>query len=345
MVSTSTWGRRRRGRRSAGRLDAVHAPASARPSARRRACSALHSRTASTPSGRRADHARSRPESRAARRTRRARPPGRRRPGHGSRRASTIRPAGSPGRGSLPRLRTRPCTAPPTMAARSRMPSRPCPSRGLSAGCGPGPLSRTRTRSSVSAVVELDVDRRSRRVATRVGQGLLDDAVRGELDAGSSGVTCPLHDEPGAGTSGAGAGVVDQVDHFGESRLGCARQERVGVLAQHAEQPAHLAQRVARGLADRGESLGAFGRHARCRQTGGLGLDRDHRDVVGDHVVQLAGDPGSLAARRVLEQASGQRLLRRSSCCCLGPGATHAAHDASDHGEREDEGDVACCGR
>jgi hypothetical protein len=69
-----------------------------------------------------------------------------------------------------------------------------------------------------------------------------------------------VHDEPGAGATGAGAGSVDQVDHVGESRLGCARQQRVGVFPEHAEQPPHLTQCLTRSLADCGESFGAFGR-------------------------------------------------------------------------------------
>ena len=43
-------------------------------------------------------------------------------------------------------------------------------------------------------------------------------------------------------------------------------------------------------------------------EPGRLGLDGDHRDVVGHDVVQLAGDAGAFAAGGVLEQGAGDRL-------------------------------------
>ena len=76
----------------------------------------------------------------------------------------------------------------------------------------------------------------------------------------------------------------------------------LGVLAQHAEQAAHLGQPGPGGVADRGEPL-STGRRQRGRgQPGRLRLHRDHRDVVGDHVMQFARDPGPLAAGQVIGQ-------------------------------------------
>jgi hypothetical protein len=84
----------------------------------------------------------------------------------------------------------------------------------------------------------------------------------------------------------------------------------VRVLAQHAQQPAHLGQRGAGSVTDRRQPLRPGGRHPRGGQPRRLGLDRDHRDVVGHHVVQLVGDPGPLPASRVLEQRPDDDLSR-----------------------------------
>ena len=85
-------------------------------------------------------------------------------------------------------------------------------------------------------------------------------------------------------------------------RLGC--RVLLGVLAEHAEQAAHLGQPRPGGVADRGEPLCARGGQPRRGQPAGLRLHRDHRDVVRDHVVQLAGDPGPLPARQVIGEHS-----------------------------------------
>ena len=85
-----------------------------------------------------------------------------------------------------------------------------------------------------------------------------------------------------------------------QDRLGC--RVLLGVLAEHAEQAAHLGQPGPGGVADRGEPLCARGGQPRRGRPAGLCLHRDHRDVVRDHVVQLAGDPGPLPACQVIGQ-------------------------------------------
>ena len=77
---------------------------------------------------------------------------------------------------------------------------------------------------------------------------------------------------------------------------GCGAYEPALVVllgADHAEQPAQLGQRRAPGRGHRRQ------RFARARRVGvehvltGRGLHDHHADVVGDHVVQLARDPGA----------------------------------------------------
>ena len=188
-------------------------------------------------------------------------------------------------------------------------------------------------------VVELDVHGRARRVAPRVGQRLLDDPVGRELQARLQRDDLAGHDEPGAGATGGVARSVDQVDKVAQPRLWCSHGDRVGVLPQHAEQPSHLAEGLTCGLADGGQPLRALGWHARRRQPGRLGLDRDHRDVVGDHVVELAGDPGPLPTGGVLEQAPGEVLLGLAACGGLGSGPRRGADDPGEGRQREQDGD------
>ena len=108
------------------------------------------------------------------------------------------------------------------------------------------------------------------------------------------------------------------------------------VVAQHAEQPPHLRQRLARNPAQRAElgqgRLGQAGEAVRRR----LGPDGDQRHVMGDHVVQFPRDPGALLKHGsplllVLDslRLRGQGELRAQ------PGAGAVHHDR--HG-REDHG-------
>ena len=108
-----------------------------------------------------------------------------------------------------------------------------------------------------------------------------------------------------------------------------------GVLAQHAEQAAHLGQPGPGGVTDRGEPLGPRVGQPGRGQPGGLRLDRDHRDVVGDHIVQLAGDPGPLAAGQVI----GQHPLGELAGGAVAPVLlARAARDRRHHRDRDRRG-------
>ena len=134
-------------------------------------------------------------------------------------------------------------------------------------------------------------------------------------------------------------------------RSGCGRRSAgssSASVAQDAEQPSHLGQRRAGGVADRrqlsGSGIGKPGRG----QPGCLGLHGDHRDVVGDDVVQLAGDARPLAARGVLDQRAGDRPAGPRRCtsasACARPrdarpaaaGAQRRQHDGQDGGLRRE---------
>ena len=132
----------------------------------------------------------------------------------------------------------------------------------------------------------------------RVGEGLLDDPVGGQVDPGRQrrlgALDHQLDPEPGP------PDLLDQGPHVGQAGLGGEAGRLVAVAAQHPEQPAHLDQGLAAGGGDRLEGPGRPARVALARHRAGLGLDHHHADVVGDHVVELAGDAGPLGGDRPL---------------------------------------------
>ena len=71
----------------------------------------------------------------------------------------------------------------------------------------------------------------------------------------------------------------------------------IGVfLAQHTQHPAQLGQRLPAGVTDQPERFGGL-LGPRGRERGAaVGQANDHRDVMADDVVHLAGHPGSLVA-------------------------------------------------
>ncbi len=139
------------------------------------------------------------------------------------------------------------------------------------------------------------------------------------------------------------AGGVDQRSDPLERRLG--RQQRaVAVVAQDAEQAPHLGQRVTAGLLDhRKRRAGALairaavdaGEHRRDR----LGLDDHRADPVGDHRLQLGGDPAALELDSALsfDSALLGRLGRLGPKLRLQPGAV--GETAADEERREHEQD------
>ena len=113
----------------------------------------------------------------------------------------------------------------------------------------------------------------------------------------------------------------------------------VGVLAQHAEQPPHLgeAARAVSPIAD--ELLAPAAGMPGSREPGRLGLHGDHRDVVGDDVVQLTRDACALAASGVLQQVTGgdlpggvdARAPRPRARRAIPANAAAGAREASEH--------------
>ncbi len=103
-----------------------------------------------------------------------------------------------------------------------------------------------------------------------------------------------LDGEPG--TPRARQEVIDT----GETRL---RHERHLALAglQDSEQAAQLGERVPTSLLDGGHGLHGTPRILVEENAGGPGLHGHERDRMGDHVVQLTGDPAPfLCDRRAL---------------------------------------------
>ncbi|CAA9489716.1 MAG: hypothetical protein AVDCRST_MAG13-1682 [uncultured Solirubrobacteraceae bacterium] len=80
---------------------------------------------------------------------------------------------------------------------------------------------------------------------------------------------------------------------------------------QHAEQPAHLGQRVPAGLGDLRQRPARRCGVARRGVAAAVGLRDHHRQRVGDHVVQVAGDPRALARRADLRLLVALDLQRR----------------------------------
>ncbi len=138
-----------------------------------------------------------------------------------------------------------------------------------------------------------DPGARAGRVPDHVGQRLLDDPVRGQADRLRHRAEIP--DGGGDVEFGPHPGLRDggeQARQVVQARL----RGLVGLAVggpQHPEQAAHLGERSARGGGDLPElGDGGLGQ-ALDPVRGAVGLDGDHRHVVGDHVVQLPGDPGA----------------------------------------------------
>jgi hypothetical protein len=180
--------------------------------------------------------------------------------------------------------------------------------RRLAARGRAGPVVADAQSQAVVGVVQLHIDGGAWRVPTGVGESLLDDPVGGKLDTGVECGRRAVKDEAGS-RPGRVPRSVDEVVQLAQSRLRVpVRGFDPGVLAQHAEQPPHLGQRGPGGVADVGQPLRTGGGHPRGGQAGCLRLHDDHRDVVGDDVVQLAGDASPFTARGVLEQRAGDDL-------------------------------------
>jgi hypothetical protein len=131
-------------------------------------------------------------------------------------------------------------------------------------------------------------------VLAGVGQRLLHHPVRGQLGASGQ--------RPGRSVQAERhrhARVPRLLDQLAEL-VQAGQRGQAGPLvpgAQHAEQAAHLGERLAPGVRDRGQRLGHPIRVGAQHVARPVGLHHHHADVVRDHVVQLAGDPGPLGGR------------------------------------------------
>ncbi len=133
---------------------------------------------------------------------------------------------------------------------------------------------------------ELDADDGGvRGVLADVGEGFADDAVDGGGDFGGDRLVEALLDVQGDGRAGARVSLGEGV-HIGQSG---ERPTACGVLPQDVDQAAHRAQGLAAGGLDPFEG-GVRPWPVECGEAGGAGLDDDAGDVVGDHVVQFAGE-------------------------------------------------------
>ncbi len=181
------------------------------------------------------------------------------------------------------------------------MPISPCPSpvpfcRGV-------PSSTTLDREVGVAVLQGDPGASRRRVLDDVGQRLLHDPVRRQVDArrqlAGAADGLDLDRDPGL------AHVAEQVVEPGEGRLRRVLVDLVLGVAEHREQPAHVAERRGVGALDRVQRLADRGRVGVEGAPGAAGLEHGHRDRVRDDVVELAGDAGPLLG----DGASGELLL------------------------------------
>ena len=167
-------------------------------------------------------------------------------------------------------------------------------------------------------------------VLERIRERLLDDPVGGQLDPDGELSTLAVDRELDRQTGVSK--LADERRHVAQPGLRCERLVRVA--AEHAEQATHLGKCAPPALFDRLQHLARrrvlFAEHAPL----GARLHDDHRNVVGDHVVQLASDP-----RPLLDDsfARGDVTLALGNACAtvaVTDDAPNEQHDdALDHAE------------
>ena len=158
-------------------------------------------------------------------------------------------------------------------------------------------------------------------VAGHVGQRLLHDPVGGQVGPGRQGTRRPL--DPGADLQAGRAGPRDQAVQLGQAGGG-GPGRRLVALAEHVQDRAELPQCVVGGLLDGLQGAAGLARLLVHQVQGHAGLDVDQGDVVGEHVVQLAGDAHALLAGPPLRLLGPGPLGGQAA---LAPGDGHVGHD------------------
>ena len=224
------------------------------------------------------------------------------------------------------------------------MPISPCPRAVRAVRRGRARRRRTSSSSSRSAVADDHLRAGRARVLERVGQRLLHDPVRRQVDAGrqrtrrrprraarpagrrraASSTSASRPASPGCGAS-----------------AGLSSAARAGRRAAGAARPAPRARSACdRRRAPGGRRSGS----ASSRPRPGLGLHDHHAEAVGDHVVQLARDPGALLGHgrprlglaRLLGPLGALGQLGRSPVALV----EGEADQPGDRRDRDDEHDV-----
>ena len=212
--------------------------------------------------------------------------------------------AGGRGRGSRRSGSGPASSVPPSIVARSRMPAIPRPPPSADGAVPPRPSSRTSSSSTPGAERTVTSARRGAGVAQRVRQRLLHDPVGRQVDARGQRVLA--RPRASARPRARRRAAARRARRAGRARAAGApaRRSASGRTAASSRRSSASASRPA-GLdrAQRGARLvGALVEDVVGRRR----LHDDHRDAVGDHVVQLARDPRLLVADR-----PARRLLDR----------------------------------
>ena len=206
--------------------------------------------------------------------------------------------------GPRPGSRRRAAVRRSSVAAEERRPARACRS-----GRGPSPVRRSRSARSGRRrrVISTRPRRRRSAIATPAAAG---PPCRSTLVSASCTIRYAERSSAGGqrrrvaghGQLDGEAGGAELVDQPGDvAQPGAGRELAARLVAPRRstpEQPAHLDQRRAGGGLDAAQRAPRALRPAVDDVVGHAGLDGDHAHRVGDHVVQLAGDPQPLRGHR-----------------------------------------------
>src|ERR1700730_4749824 len=132
-------------------------------------------------------------------------------------------------------------------------------------------------------VVHPDVDAPGARVFEDVGRGFLHDPVGGQVDGGWTRTRFAIH--AGVDLESGGAQSLDQAAQLADAGLRAAIGCGSVASTQGPEQPIQRDQGLACRGFDQAERLGRCLGLRRLNRTRRTCLDRDHADVVRDHVV------------------------------------------------------------